>query len=641
MKDIIRIILEEDLIKLKQVLEQTPSAIDEVDDNEIPAPFVAASTGNLNILRYIVEYTKASMNLRDKNHRNILHYGAETNSRELVSYLVERVGMDPLSGDINQITPFEIAHNLGNAEVESYFEEAIGCKFEEMYKNPIRTGAYPDPSIIRVGEDYYMVNSSFTYFPCIPISHSKDLIHWHIIGHGITNPEYAMLEGLESGRGYWAPDISYYEGRFYITATYRLNDAGTVYRKQIIVSSDKPEGPYSKPAIIDEDGIDPSLFRDDDGRCYMLLNRGARILELNKEATKQIGEAKLLWYGDQKRAPEGPHLLKKDGYYYLFLAEGGTGMGHRISVGRSKKLMGPYESCPYNPIMRQEDKEAAIQRTGHGKPVQTQNGEWYMVYLCGRRVAGKYSILGRETALDPITWTKDGWPIVNQLKGPSVLQKKPNLKEVIWEENNDGICSGGVMNKNWMWVRTPHENNWEVVGNKFRLYGSEYDLNQIGSRSILVQRQTHFDFIIETSMSWFCPFEGQEVGITCYYDENTYLKYGVKHTSSGMELQVVEHIGEKDAVAFSKAIAEFGEIILRIDTSSLKRKFFYSIDETFIELGTLENVYYLCDEGYHKGKRFTGAMAGIYAVSGKSPEKAYGEFEYIKIQNTSTVTSCN
>ena len=119
---------------------------------------------------------------------------------------------------------------------------------------------YPDPSIVRVGEDYYMVNSSFIYYPCIPVSTSKDLIHWKIIGYAITNPEWAGLQHLEGGRGYWAPDISYYKGRFYITATYRLNDDGTVYRKQIVVSSDRPEGPYSKPAVIDEDGIDPSIF---------------------------------------------------------------------------------------------------------------------------------------------------------------------------------------------------------------------------------------------------------------------------------------------------------------------------------------------------------------------------------------------
>ena len=360
----------------------------------------------------------------------------------------------------------------------------------------------------------------------------------------------------------------------------------------------------------------------------MLLNRGARIFELNKEATEQIGEAELLWYGDQKRAPEAPHLIKKDGYYYLFVAEGGTGMGHRISVSRSKELMGPYETCPYNPIMRQMDEEAAIQRAGHGKPVQTQHGEWYMVYLCGRLVDNQYTILGRETALDPITWTADGWPLVNQLKGPSVLQKRPNLEQTKWEEN-----TGRIYDANWMWVRAPKEKLWERVGEDFRLYAGKHDLSHIDARSILVRRQTHFEFSMETSLSWFCPLEGQETGLTCYYDENTYLKYGMKHTSQGMELQVVEHVGEREEVVFSKLLSDEKQVKLRIDTSYLKRKFSYALEDSFVELGTLENVNYLCDEGYHKGKRFTGAMMGIYAVGNEQSQNAYGQFQYVNIKN--------
>ena len=628
MTDIIEAILEEDLSRVKQILEEAPNKIDELDTNKVPAPFLAAAKGNIDLVRYIIEYSRASMNLIDWQGRNILHYGAQSGSREVVKYLVERVGMDPLSGDKDRVTPFELAHKLGHKDAETYIEGVVGAKFTDMYQNPIRTGAYPDPSVVRVGEDYYMVNSSFAYFPCIPISHSKDLVNWRIIGHGIIEPEYAMLDGLESGRGYWAPDISYHEGKFYITATYRLNDDGTVYRKQVVMSSDKPEGPYSQPAIIDEDGIDPSIFRDDDGRCYMLLNRGARIFELNKEATKQIGKAELLWYGDQKRAPEAPHLLKKDGYYYLFVAEGGTGIGHRISVSRSKQLMGPYETCPYNPIMRQKDGEAAIQRAGHGKPVQTQHGDWHMVYLCGRMVDNQYTVLGRETALDPITWTADGWPIVNQLKGPSVLQKKPNLEERKWEEN-----IGEIYDKNWMWVRAPKEKLWERIKGDFRLYAGKYDLSHIDARSILVRRQTHFEFSMETSLSWSCPIEGQGTGLTCYYDENTYLKYGVKHTAKGMELQVVERIGDEERVAFSKLLSDEKQIKLKIDTSYLKRKFSYALEGSFVELGTLENVNYLCDEGYHKGKRFTGAMMGIYAVANEQSQDAYGQFEYVKIEN--------
>lgn len=173
----------------------------------------------------------------------------------------------------------------------------------------------------------------------------------------------------------------------------------------MVVTAQRPEGPYSEPVLFEEDGIDPSLFHDTDGRHYMLLNRGARIFEVDAQATRRLSETTLLYYGSCKRAPEGPHLLKKDGWYYLFLAEGGTGMGHRETVARSRNLHGPYEPSPYGPVLRQWDERALIQRCGHAKPVSTPDGRWYLVYLCGRALEGQWTLLGRETALDPIQWT--------------------------------------------------------------------------------------------------------------------------------------------------------------------------------------------------------------------------------------------
>ena len=485
---------------IKKILEDEPSLIDEKNEEGVCMALLAAKTGNLKIVKYIVEYSRASMNIHDDFHRGMLHYAAMSGNVEVCRYLVERVGLSPLEGDNNLTTPIDIAYSNRFLPLREYFEKEIGTTYNNLYRNPIRTGFFPDPSVVRVGEDYYMVNSSFIYFPCIPVSHSKDLVHWKIIGYAITNPEWAALDELEGGRGYWAPDISYYDGRFYITATYRMNDTGNVYRKQIIVSSEDPAGPYSKPAIIDEDGIDPSLFTDDDGKRYMLLNRGARILPLNREATRQTGEAVLLYYGDNKRAPEGPHLLKKDGFYYLFEAEGGTGPGHRITVSRSRELFGRYEPCPYNPIMRQTDETAPIQRCGHGKPVMTQDGQWYMVYLCGRKLGDGYSILGRETALDPITWTKDGWPIVNNLDGPSTLQIKPELPETIWEETYNDDFKEKYLSNDWLFPRSPEMDGIDIKLSFLKMKGSRYDLCSPHARNILLRRQQHFKFEIECKM---------------------------------------------------------------------------------------------------------------------------------------------
>lgn len=619
------------LEEVERILVETPSCIDERTPDGVPLCLYAAKAGDFPIVKYIVEYSRASMNTVDDENRTILHYAAMSGNLEMNRYLVEKVGMDITAGDKNLITPYQIAWERTDKELLAYYQEKTGAPYEGMYHNPIRTGMFPDPSIVRVGEDYYMVNSSFIFFPCIPVSHSKDLVHWEIIGHAITNPEWAHLDELEGGRGYWAPDISYDNGTFYITATYRLNDTGTVYRKQIVVSSDKPEGPYSEPAVIDEDGIDPSIFHED-GRHYMLLNRGARIFELSQDCKKQISKAKLLYYGDQKRAPEGPHLLKKDGYYYLILAEGGTGPGHRVSVARSKELMGNYEPCPYNPIMRQMDEKAAIQRCGHGKLVCTQNGDWYMVYLCGRRVDGSYSILGRETALDPVTWTADGWPIVNQLKGPSALQVMPNLP--VWEKDfavSKATFENGLPT-DFVTPRPPEENGVRIQNGKLILKGSRAPLCDVQARNILVRRQSAFCFKAEAKLKVPELFDGQEAGITCYYDENTWVCFFISRQNDTYFLQVKEHIGKED-ICHTKVelVSPVGEqYTLGVETRYLRRKFYYGkVEEERKTVTELSNVYYLCDEGISMGKRFTGAMAGMYGYAGENPLFVeFGAFYY-------------
>lgn len=617
-----------DFESLKQINAQNQTRIDETTDQGEPIALYAAKVSSTEIVKYIVEYSRASMNLVDENNRNILHYAAESKNVETNRYLVEKVGMDILSGDKNLITPYQIAWENNDQELLDYYESVVGCTYEEMYHNPIRRGFFPDPSIVRVGEDYYMVNSSFIFFPCIPISHSKDLIHWEIIGHAITDPNWSMLSELEGGRGYWAPDISYDNGRFYITATYRLNDMGTVYRKQIVVSSDKPEGPYSKPAIIEEDGIDPSIFHEN-GRHYMLLNRGARIFELSSDCTEKISEAKLLYYGSYKRAPEGPHLLKKDGYYYLFLAEGGTGPGHRITVSRSKELMGNYEDCPYNPIMRQMDENATIQRCGHGKPVCTQNGQWYMVYLCGRALNDAYSMLGRETALDPITWTADGWPIVNERKGPSVLQRKPNLPAWKADESITALHE-------WMTPREPNPADAiKITGNGFYIKASQQPLSKVASRNILLRRQTAFDFCARAQLQWQSLKEQQEIGISCYYDENSWVNAYITKENGAYAIKVVEHIGEEFLVgadiSFESLGLVEGDLSFQVETAGLKRSFWILQGNKKVQICSLDNVYYLCDEGIRMGKRFTGALVGIYAYSmGEELIAHFYQFDYIE-----------
>lgn len=582
--------------------------------------FEMVEAGELEAVKYMAEYSKTSMNEKDAKGKTLLHYAARSGNTELVRYLTERVGLSFLAGDRNLLTPFEEARLEGQRETEAYFAARAGAPLAGMYKNPVRPGMYPDPSIVRIGEDYYMVNSTFVYFPCIPVSHSRDLVNWEIIGYAVEHSEWARLEGLEGGRGYWAPDISWSNGRFYITASLRLNDDGITLRRQMIVSAERPEGPYSEPVFIEEEGIDPSLFHDDDGRHYMLLNRGARILELNGELTKQISEARLLYYGDHKRAPEGPHLLKKDGYYYLFLAEGGTGMGHMVTAARAESLEGPFEPCPWNPILTQTDGNAGLQCCGHAKPVSTPDGRWFLVFLLGRYEEG-YTILGRETGLIAMEWTADGWPLVRGGRNPEALALAPfagtvQKPDADWREE----IFGKKLSLEWMSPRRRRNGAFTVTERGVRIAGDRWDLDSLAAGNLLLRRQTASRFKIRLCMEME-SFSGEsaEAGMTCYYDENTWIKFGVR-VKDGESLCFLEENRGRDRrrTDLGKAEIRQGELRISCSCEGLKRSFSLAdaAGKTFsAEVGCAA---YLCDEGYSYGKRFTGPMTGVYALGEKT-----------------------
>lgn len=595
-------LLASNLEAIRAMLPLDPPLIDAKDEHGEPLSHVAARESSLEVLQYLVEYgLRVNLNTYDDAGRDLLHYAAASGSVEKCRYLVERGGMSPLRGDLRMKTPYDVAQEGGHADLLAYFEEVTGAPIERMYHNPVRRGFYPDPSVVRVGDDYYMVNSTFVFFPCIPVSHSRDLVHWEVIGHAIERPEWAHLEGLEGGRGYWAPDISYCNGRFYICATLRLNDVGAVRRRQIVVTSDRPEGPYSEPVFFDEDGIDPSIFHDDDGRHYMLLNRGARIFEIDETGTKRLSETKLLYYGTQKRAPEGPHILKRDGWYYLFQAEGGTGMGHRETVARSRNLMGPYTPSPYNPLIRQTDEKALMQRCGHAKPIALPDGRWALVYLCGRALDGKWTMLGRETALDMMRFTPDGWPIMNEGRGPSDMNVMP-LPGVPVENKTD-----------WVTPRPPVPGTIAWNGDAVTIAGGEYGLSDTRCRSLLLRRQEDFKFTFSAELT--VPDGGGEAGVTAYYDENSYVTIGVHSENGTRSIRVFEQAGEERRVVCDDEIdVKPGEkITLGTWADGLTRGMRWNTGSAAGDC-VLGEVTYLADEGVKIGKRFTGAMCGVYAV---------------------------
>ena len=271
--------------------------------------------------------------------------------------------------------------------------------------NPIIPGFHPDPSIVRVDDDYYIVNSSFQYFPGVPIFHSKDLINWEQIGNVLDRPTQLPLKGTGSWTGIYAPTIRYNEGTFYMITT-NIGNGGN-----FLVTSENPEGPWSEPKVLEQGGIDPSLYFEDE-KVYMVSNPDnvITLCEIDPKSGKRLTPGKPLWRGTGGRYPEGPHIYKKDGYYYLLISEGGTELAHHLTIARSKDIYGPYEANPNNPILtncNMKGQGLNVQGTGHGDFVQAKDGSWWVVFLAYRHFGGSYHHMGRETFLAPVEW-KEG-----------------------------------------------------------------------------------------------------------------------------------------------------------------------------------------------------------------------------------------
>lgn len=283
---------------------------------------------------------------------------------------------------------------------------------------PIIAGFHPDPSVCRMGDTYYLVTSSFEFFPGIPVFRLRDLMHWDLISHCLTRDSQADLSTCKPSGGIWAPTIRFHQGRFYVVVTdasrmFSLN-SGNFY-----VYSDDPAGPWSDPVDVRQVGIDPSLFFDDDGTCYLTSNGNGGIWQsvIDISDGRAIVEPKLIWAGTGGRCPEGPHLYKVNGLYYLMIAEGGTEYGHMVTIARSASPWGPWDVYAGNPILMQRDSpDEDLQCTGHADLVQAENGGWHMVFLGVRAVDGYFHHLGRETFLSRVIWT-EGWPQVQRLSG--------------------------------------------------------------------------------------------------------------------------------------------------------------------------------------------------------------------------------
>lgn len=515
---------------------------------------------------------------------------------------------------------------------------------QDTYRNPVIPGFYPDPSVCRVGNDYYLATSSFEWFPGIPIFHSKDLVNWKQIGHALDRPSQLKMVGNKSSSGVWAPTIRHHQGKFYVTAT--CKQCGN----NMYVVADKPEGPYSDPVFLKPpNGIDPSMFWDDDGRCWFTANRrpdpmlwpGHKIIyiqELDLASGKLIGEPIDLTFGiaERTRGTEAPHVYKINRVYYLITAEGMTWTDHMVCMYYSDKVTGPYKQVPKNPVLSHRDKaRSPIQHTGHADLVQTQNGDWWSVMLGVRKFGNDY-YLGRETYLTPVAF-EGIQPVFNPGKNEILIKdQRPNLPWTPVTIATSDSFNSPTLKLCWNFLRTPMT-QWYDLTTRPGWLGLDLrpeTLKDVANPSLIARRFQHHRFTAATKMKFSPQKENEVAGLVAVQNDRFHyrLELGLK---GGQQKLSLYKVFSKKRTELKETLIETlpwdspKDIVLSMQVRDMDIQFSYG--ETKINLkpiGGKQSCDALCSN--HAGG-FTGAYVGLYASSQgkKSDNKAwFDEFTY-------------
>ena len=529
---------------------------------------------------------------------------------------------------------------------------------QEVFKNPILAGGYPDPSICKVGDTFYLVNSSFEYFPGLPIHKSTDLINWELIGHGLHRESQASstvnLVDVQSNGGIHAPTIRYNKGVYYIISTNVYYDAENNKTDMVnfIITANNPAGPWSDPIHIEgAPGIDPDLFFDDNGKVWYVGNQAPEnprfdgegeiwLQELDLNEYSLIGERHLLWRGACGGVwAEGPHMYKKDGKYYLIIAEGGTSFNHAVMVAMSEKIEGPYISNPRNPILtsRHLSYDNWVNSTGHGDIVELDDGRYYMVILGIRNEINRGSNMGRETFIAPLSWerepfewkeNKDLWPVVSPISG-----KVEKENEVIFT-NSTQINSynfrddfnSKTLGLKWNFRRLPLENIYSLDKREgfLRIFSNQNIIKERHRAALMgfKQNQTNFEYF--TSMNFNPENNKSEAGISIFQKDDNYLNFTVVKKDGNFFIKVNAYNNNKLIRKDEQLIPDYkGKIKLKISSEEGEYKLFYSTRGFRYRLFDKLKNDILLSKGY------TGAHIGLYITSNGEDSNDYVDFDYV------------
>lgn len=481
------------------------------------------------------------------------------------------------------------------------------------YENPILRGFNPDPSICRVGKDYYLVTSSFEYFPGIPVYHSTDLVNWRQIGNCIERDDQLPYETAAAGQGMWAPTIRYHEGMYFVTATFQG------FGNFIIHSADPATG-WSNPVKVEMTGIDPSLLFDE-GKVYYCTNqRGGddleaiSLAEIDPFTGLLLSPAQVIWHGMSEDHPqylEAPHVYHIGEWYYLVAAEGGTRFHHMITGARSRSVWGPYISCDRLILTNRFAENTGVAGSGHGDLVEDQNGNWWLVHLATRPDEAWYSHLGRESFLLPVTWEKE-WPVIGDGASHLVCEGPlwaPQKLADSWQ------ADFSFRQPQWLFLRKPGWGNYAFQGDKLLLTPSTDQLSDpLGRPTFLALRQMDMDCTVETEIEFDPMHDGSEAGLTIYVADYGYYTFCKRRENGGAALAVHRQGGSFQPVCIP---AEDGPVRLKITAAKQEYSLSYAFNkEAFRELTIVPPL-----TRDVAGKGFTGTLIGLYAQCRHSNEK--------------------
>lgn len=499
-------------------------------------------------------------------------------------------------------------------------------------QNPVLRGFNPDPSILRVGEDYYIATSTFEWLPGIQLHHSKDLVHWELIGHALTRPSQVQLEGVSDSAGLWAPSLTWCDGTFFLMYSLVHTRVGTFKDvHNFLVTTTDIRGEWSEPIFLNSSGFDPSLFHDDDGRKWLVNMQwdprqgkprfgGIVMQEYDHVARKMIGDLHHVL-----RKPdliEGPNLYKHDGLYYLMLAEGGTGTRHSISLARASTVTGPYETDQMPFILSARDfPQNPLIKTGHGSLVETPGGEWYVAYLCSRPLPGSgRCLLGRETAIARCHWTEDGWlrfdgGIAARLAepAPAGAPRTPFHGRPDYDSFDNPTLS-----PRWAWLRQPLSDTWLSLTARpgwLRLYGGE-SVHSRYWQSLVAQRLQEFRCDVRTVLEYDPVHFNQSAGLICWYDTKTHYYLRVTYDEALGKVVEIAQTDDQDYRVLehpSFPVGDWKRIHLRAVIDHAELQFYLSSDgDAWSAVGPVLDASKLSDD-YGTGLHFTGTFIGLCA----------------------------